>query len=189
MRDILCGVPHTMGITSNRTEKETLKYRGDELPPQLTPSMEAFIDSLRKKSTRSTYKRGIDLFAAFYGKDIDAILEERKGDLTPRPNESLVDGKQRADRYEARASNLDKVSWLTFRPEVPNNPPPLSASQNSARKTACLTAACCPSSRPRIRPCPFAPPSTTQKADRNRNKTEFKVIFVYSAAIIPILTY
>jgi len=72
--------------------------------------MEAFLDSLRKKTAKNTYKRGIDLFVTFYGKDIDAILEERKGDLTPRPNESLVDVKQRADRYEKLLEKF--YSWL-----------------------------------------------------------------------------
>ena len=62
--------------------------------------MESFLDSLNKKGTKSTYKRGVELFIKWYGKDVDAILDERKDDLTPRPNESPVDAKQRANRYE-----------------------------------------------------------------------------------------
>lgn len=62
--------------------------------------MEAFLDSLNKKGTRSTYKRGVELFVTWYGKDVETILAERKDDLTPRPNESPVDSKQRANRYE-----------------------------------------------------------------------------------------
>lgn len=46
------------------------------------------------------YRRGIELFCQWYGKDVETILEERKDDLTPRPNESFVEAKQRASRYE-----------------------------------------------------------------------------------------
>ena len=46
------------------------------------------------------YRRGIDLFCEWYGKDVETILKERKDDLTPRANETLVDAKQRASRYE-----------------------------------------------------------------------------------------
>lgn len=62
--------------------------------------MESFLDSLNKKGTKSTYKRGVELFVTWYGKDVDTILAERKDDLTPKPNESPVDAKQRANRYE-----------------------------------------------------------------------------------------
>ena len=56
------------------------------------------------------YKRGLDLFCEFYGKDVDKILKERKDDLTPRPNETLVDAKQRASRY---GKLLEKFhAWL-----------------------------------------------------------------------------
>lgn len=63
-------------------------------------SMQEFLDSYSKKTTRRMYRRGIELFSKWYGKDVDVILEERKDDLTPRPNESFVDTKQRASRYE-----------------------------------------------------------------------------------------
>jgi len=46
------------------------------------------------------YRGGLELFCEWHGKDVDTILEERKDDLTPRPNESFVDAKQRASRYE-----------------------------------------------------------------------------------------
>ena len=61
--------------------------------------MEKFLDSL-SKSTMKSYRRGLELFLEFYGKDVDTILAERKDDLTPRPNENLVDAKNRASRYE-----------------------------------------------------------------------------------------
>jgi integrase len=61
--------------------------------------MEKFLGSL-SKSTMKSYRRGLELFIEFYGKDVETILAERKDDLTPRPNENLVDGKNRASRYE-----------------------------------------------------------------------------------------
>ncbi len=61
--------------------------------------MEKFLDSL-SKATKKSYRRGLELFIEFYGKDVDTILAERKDDLTPRPNENLVDAKNRASRYE-----------------------------------------------------------------------------------------
>lgn len=36
------------------------------------------------------YRRGIELFCKWYGKDVETILKERKDDLTPRPHESLL---------------------------------------------------------------------------------------------------
>ena len=61
--------------------------------------MEKFLDSL-SKGTMKSYRRGLELFIEFYGKDTDTILAERKDDLTPRQNENLVDAKNRASRYE-----------------------------------------------------------------------------------------
>lgn len=61
--------------------------------------MEKFLDSL-SKGTMKSYRRGLELFVEFYGEDVDTILAERKDDLTPRPNENLVDAKNRASRYE-----------------------------------------------------------------------------------------
>jgi hypothetical protein len=61
--------------------------------------MEKFLDSL-SKGTMKSYRRGLELFLEFYGRDVDTILAERKDDLTPRPNENLVDAKNRASRYE-----------------------------------------------------------------------------------------
>jgi hypothetical protein len=61
--------------------------------------MEKFLDSL-SKGTKKSYRRGLELFIQFYGKDAETILSERKDDLTPRPNENLVDAKNRASRYE-----------------------------------------------------------------------------------------
>jgi hypothetical protein len=84
-----------MGITSI---SKIHKIENREEPK--ATSMEAFLNSLNKKTTRNTYKRGVELFVTWYTKTVDEILAERKDDLTPRPNESPVDSKQRADRYE-----------------------------------------------------------------------------------------
>jgi len=73
-------------------------------------SMTEFLDSYCNKSTRRMYRRGIELFCQWYGKNVDAILEERKDDLTPRPNESFVDSKQRASRYEKLLEKFHR--WL-----------------------------------------------------------------------------
>ena len=62
--------------------------------------MAEFLDSFSKKSTRRMYKRGIELFCEWCGKDVETILKERKDDLIPRASETLVDAKQRASRYE-----------------------------------------------------------------------------------------
>ena len=61
--------------------------------------MEKFLDSL-SKGTMKSYRRGLELLIEFYGKDVETILAERKDDLTSRPNENLVDAKNRASRYE-----------------------------------------------------------------------------------------
>jgi hypothetical protein len=84
-----------MGITSI-----SKIHKIENREEQKISSMEAFLNSLNKKTTRSTYKRGVELFVTWYSKTVDEILAERKDDLTPRPNESPVDSKQRADRYE-----------------------------------------------------------------------------------------
>ncbi|MGA3289442.1 MAG: hypothetical protein ABSD42_04295 [Candidatus Bathyarchaeia archaeon] len=72
--------------------------------------MEAYLESYPKKETRRLYKRGIELFVSWYGKSVDKILAERKDDLTPRANESLIDAKQRANRYEKLLEQF--YNWL-----------------------------------------------------------------------------
>ena len=56
--------------------------------------MESFLNSYLNKETMRLYKRGIDKFVEWYGKSIDEILAERKGDLTPIPNENLRQNKE-----------------------------------------------------------------------------------------------
>jgi len=72
--------------------------------------MAEFLNSYTNISTRRMYKRGLDLFCEFYGKDVDTILKERKDDLTPRPNETFVDTRQRTGRYEKLLEKFH--AWL-----------------------------------------------------------------------------
>ena len=89
-----------------------------ENPEHKPTSMEAFLDSYSRKSTMRMYRRGLQLFSEWYQKDIETILRERKDDLTPRPDESLVDAKQRADRFERKllfcGSRLLSLQALRF---------------------------------------------------------------------------
>jgi len=92
--------------------------------------MEKFLDSL-SKSTKKSYRRGLELFIEFYGKDADTILAERKDDLTPRPNENLVDAKNRASRYENLLEEFH--SWLMQPIHTINKKPNQAYGINTAR--------------------------------------------------------
>jgi len=63
-------------------------------------SAEEFLDSIRNKSTRKGYHNGIKKFCHWYNKFPSEILELRKDDLTQRPNENLVEYRNRAARFE-----------------------------------------------------------------------------------------
>lgn len=82
--------------------------------------MEKFLGSL-SKGTMKSYRRGLELFLEFYGKDVDMILAERKDDLTPRPNENLVDAKNRASRYENLLEEFH--AWLLKPIHIVNKKP------------------------------------------------------------------
>jgi predicted phosphoadenosine phosphosulfate sulfurtransferase len=62
-------------------------------------SVKEFLDSLPSKGTKKVYKMGLKKFFEWYGKTPDQILQERKDDLTQRPNEDLVTYKNRATNY------------------------------------------------------------------------------------------
>lgn len=79
--------PTNIDITS---EFEIHKTESKDTPKP--SSIQEFLDSYNKKSTRRMYRRGIVLFYEWSGKNVDTILEERKDDLTPRPNESFLNG-------------------------------------------------------------------------------------------------
>jgi site-specific recombinase XerD len=63
-------------------------------------SGEEFLDSIRNKSTRKGYRNGIKKFCQWFGKSPNEILELRKDDLTQRPDENLVEYRNRAARFE-----------------------------------------------------------------------------------------
>ena len=63
-------------------------------------SAEEFFDSIRNKSTRKGYRNGIKKFCHWFNKSPSEILELRKDDLTQRPNENLVEYRNRAARFE-----------------------------------------------------------------------------------------
>jgi len=92
--------------------------------------MEKFLTSL-SKGTMKSYRRGLELFLEFYGKDVDTILAERKDDLTPRPNENLVDAKNRASRYENLLEEFH--TWLMKPNHTINKKPNQAYGINTAR--------------------------------------------------------
>jgi len=75
----------------------------------LSQTMEKFLGSVAKK-TALNWKRGINLFCEWYGKSVDEILAERKSDLIPKPDQSFVDQKERASRFEKLLEEFH--SWL-----------------------------------------------------------------------------
>ena len=99
-----------------------------------TRPMEKFLDSL-SKSTKKSYRRGLELFIEFYGKDVETILTERKDDLTPRPNENLVDAKNRASRYE---NLLEEFHAWMGKPIHTINKKPTQAYGINTRRTSTL---------------------------------------------------
>ena len=62
-------------------------------------SVQEFLDSLPSKGTKKIYKMGLKKFFKWYGKTADQVLQERKDDLTQRPDEDLVTYRNRASRY------------------------------------------------------------------------------------------
>jgi integrase len=62
-------------------------------------SVQEFLDSLPSKGTKKVYKMGLKKFFEWYGKTPDQVLQERKDDLTQRPDEDLVTYKNRATNY------------------------------------------------------------------------------------------
>jgi len=59
-----------------------------------------FLDSISNKHTKKEYRYGIKKFRDWFGKTPEEILEMRKDDLTPRPNENIIEAKHRAKRFE-----------------------------------------------------------------------------------------
>jgi hypothetical protein len=63
-------------------------------------SVNEFLDSLPSRGTRKVYKYGLNKFLEWYGKTGKEVLEERKDDLTQRPNEDIITYRNRAANYE-----------------------------------------------------------------------------------------
>jgi hypothetical protein len=84
----------------DRTFIKQKKERDKMKDSERMDSLETFLDSLKSKSAKANWKRGITLYCEWSGKDVDTVLKERKDDLTPRRNENIIEQKQRASRQE-----------------------------------------------------------------------------------------
>jgi len=63
-------------------------------------SVKDFLDSISNRHTKKEYRYGIKKFCDWFEKLPEEILEMRKDDLTPRPNENIIEAKHRAKRFE-----------------------------------------------------------------------------------------
>ena len=63
-------------------------------------SVKEFSDAVGNKHTRREYRYGIKKFCEWFGKTPEEILKMRKDDLTPRPDENIIERKNRAKRFE-----------------------------------------------------------------------------------------
>jgi site-specific recombinase XerD len=63
-------------------------------------SVQEFLDSVSNPNTRKEYRHGLKKFCDWFGKSAEEILEMRKGDLTQRAGENLVEYRNRAARFE-----------------------------------------------------------------------------------------
>ena len=59
-----------------------------------------FLASITNKHTQRSYKRGLTLFSEFVKRPLEQVIQERKQDLTPKAGESIIDAKQRSERFE-----------------------------------------------------------------------------------------
>ena len=65
-------------------------------------SVKEFLDSISNNHTRKEYRYGIKKFCDWFGKTSEEILTMRKDDLTPRPDENIIECKHRAKRFERK---------------------------------------------------------------------------------------
>lgn len=98
-------------------------------------ALSKFLDSFSSEGTRKLYRIGITKFVEWYSKDIDTVLRERREDLTPQPNENLIDAKNRASRYERLLEEFHR--WLLKPIHTIRHKPNKAYSLNSAR-SMCL---------------------------------------------------
>ena len=63
-------------------------------------SVKEFLDSVINPNTKKEYKVGIRKFCEWFGKSPREVLEMRKDNLTQRPDENIIDFRNRAARFE-----------------------------------------------------------------------------------------
>lgn len=63
-------------------------------------SVQEFLDSVANPNTKKEYRHGINKFCQWYGKSAKEILELRKEDLTQRPDENLIEYRNRATGFD-----------------------------------------------------------------------------------------
>ncbi len=63
-------------------------------------SVQEFLDSVSNANTKKEYRHGVKKFSEWYGKSAEEILELRKDDLTQKPEENLIEYRNRAARFE-----------------------------------------------------------------------------------------
>jgi integrase len=63
-------------------------------------SVKEFLDTVINPNTRKGYRVGIKKFCEWFGKSPREILEARKDDLTQKPQEDLIEYRNRAARFE-----------------------------------------------------------------------------------------
>lgn len=62
--------------------------------------LEQFLESIPNKNTKASYQRGLVMFLEYIKKPLEEVIEQRKQELTLTPNESIVDQKQRSNKFE-----------------------------------------------------------------------------------------
>jgi len=63
-------------------------------------SVREFLDSVANLNTKKEYRVGIRKFCEWFGKSPREVLEMRKDDLTQRPDENIIDFRNRAVRFQ-----------------------------------------------------------------------------------------
>jgi len=69
-------------------------------------SLQQFLYSVTNVNTKKGYRIGIERFCKWFGKQPLDILEMRKDDLTQRPEENLIEYRNRAARFEREIENF-----------------------------------------------------------------------------------
>ena len=72
--------------------------------------LEEWLSTIQSGNTRKSYRYGVKRFVMWYGKSVEAILNERKENLTQREKENLIDFKNRSTRFEKLIEKFHR--WL-----------------------------------------------------------------------------